>query len=280
MSVVPKKLAILSPNASPDFFFCDNVNCTKSFTKCTTEIIDEEGEYEWLVGLQCSKCKTVWWICRHCRIRKKMTTRQSMSRHQYSRHTKHETSPTKRKHNIDDNPFRNRTDNDIIDVNEGNVLDFDNEKNVIIDVDLDDDTKLPAKDNGNDSHNDHLNDVDHDVIRKMRLSYFLKVQDDKKDCIRSNMIDHFMKENIIHKINENMSNYYSHDISSSGKKYLITKMWCKEESTTHDVFGRISEEEVNTQIKISKFAQSLTRGQQQDFSEVLNDINDVYFEKK
>ena len=55
-----------------------------------------------------------------------------------------------------------------------------------------------------------------------------------------------------------MSNYYSHDIVSSGKKYLVTKMWCKEESTIHDVFGRITDEEVNTQIKISNFTQSLT----------------------
>ena len=191
MSVVPKKLAILSPNSTPNFFLCDNVNCTKSFSKCTTEEIDDEGEYEWLIGLRCTKCKTIWWICRHCRIRKKITTRQSMSRHQYSRHTKHETSPTKRKRDIDDNPFRNRTDNDIIDVNttvimNNNVLDFDIDNPIVIDVDQDDDKKLPAlenindinNDHGNDSITDHGNDIDHDVIHNKRLSYFLNEQDD------------------------------------------------------------------------------------------------------
>ena len=57
-------------------------------------------------------------------------SRQGMSRHQYCRHTKHETSHTKRKRDNDDNPFRNRTDNDIIDDSNtnnrnNNVLDFD-----------------------------------------------------------------------------------------------------------------------------------------------------------
>ena len=49
----------------------------------------------------------------------------------------------------------------------------------VIDVDEDDDRKLPAVDNldinnyhGKDSHNDHGNDIDQDVIRIKRLSYF------------------------------------------------------------------------------------------------------------
>jgi hypothetical protein len=126
MSIIPKKLAKLSPNSTANFFLCDDVNCTKAFSKCTTELTNEEKEYEWEVGLRCTKCKTVWWICRSCKIRKKFTTRKNLSRHQYSRHTKHEISPSKRKRDDgDDNPFRNRTDKNLADnTDTTNVLNF------------------------------------------------------------------------------------------------------------------------------------------------------------
>ena len=312
MSVIPKRLSSLAPKTAPSFFLCDNTKCTKAFTKCATEE-QEEDEYDWSIKLHCTVCQNVWWICRHCKIRKKMTTRTSLSRHQYSRHTKHDTSPSpsKRKRDVDDNPFRNMTDDDDITGRNINNEINDNGNNEIINVDEDDDgdkkvaaiatvinedDDVKVEANGTENinndvseHVDHINennnnvqDNSQDIMRIKRLSYFLKEDqtDNKNEIIRSKMIDHFMNKNEMHNVNENTANFYSHDIVSSGKKYLITKMWCKEESTTIDVLGRLTEQEVETQIKIGNFTRSLTRGQQMDFAHILNDINDVYFERK
>ena len=355
MSVVPRELSSLSPRTQPNFFLCDDVKCTKASTKCTTKAMVED-DYEWAIRLQCTVCKSTWWICKHCTLRSKFVVYNSLKRHQYGihanakqcittpttsaqstpRNTPRKTPPStptttpnkkttqnkRKQRDVDDNPFRNSEEiveatdepiySRILVSDKQKVKNKQKEKNNIENND-DGDVKMKARTNNDmdveiiditssqndneaidvsngmdDDNNDVSNGMDDDnkkeIIRSKRLLHFMKEQigdnETQSGALRTTMIDHYMKDSSVHKVNNNTSNYYSYKIMSSGPKYLISKMWCKEESTMNDVFGRLSDEEVNCQMKIGNFARSLTRGQQQDFADIIDGIKNIYVDRK
>ena len=97
---------------------------------------------------------------------------------------------------------------------------------------------------------------------------------------KTNVLELLLRNNDIHKINDNMLQFYSHDLISSGKKYLITKMCNKEDRNANDIFGNISNDEVECQIRISDFVRTLTRNQKMDFADVVSAIDKSYIQNK
>ena len=96
-----------------------------------------------------------------------------------------------------------------------------------------------------------------------------------KPGITTDVLNLLYRNPSIHQLNKKTSTFYSYDLQSSGKKYLVSKM-C---GNISDTFTKISSEEVNYQIKMSRFVSTLTIRQQSQFALLLNDFNNVYFSK-
>ena len=113
MSIVPDNIRNKAPNCSLAHFFCDASSCTSSFNVCTT-VASSEPQYNWSVKFQCTLCDKVWWLCRECSLRKKITSRTNLLRHQYSNHKVNHVASlpnkTKRQREADINPFENVTE--------------------------------------------------------------------------------------------------------------------------------------------------------------------------
>jgi hypothetical protein len=94
------------------------------------------------------------------------------------------------------------------------------------------------------------------------------------------MNDIIQGNNGIHYINEKSAEFFAYDIISSGKKFLITKMWSNEEGEPSDVFQRMNLDEVECQVAIGNFCETLSRTQQEDFGKLLNMIKKSYFQQE
>jgi hypothetical protein len=84
----------------------------------------------------------------------------------------------------------------------------------------------------------------------------------------------------LYKMNNNTIVYYAHDMISSGKKYIVSKMCADQHNSTDDIFKKISMTEVNFQIILSRFVYTLNRTQQKLFGNVLECMYDILVSKK
>ena len=112
MSIVPGNIRNTAPNCSLSLFFCENTTCSASFTTCTTAVTTEP-EFDWSVKLQCTTCNKVWWLCKVCNLRKKISRRAFLLRHQYANHKASQSvaKPKKKRHrDVDYNPFEHITE--------------------------------------------------------------------------------------------------------------------------------------------------------------------------
>ena len=98
--------------------------------------------------------------------------------------------------------------------------------------------------------------------------------------IKTNILELLLTSQNVHNVNQQMMNYYSFDMVTSGKKYLIVNMMNRFDATADETFATISDEEVECQIQISEFVSTLTRNQLMEFSSVVNSINKCYHQSK
>ena len=277
MSTAPDDLLALAPNCSITHFYCDNEVCTHSYQRCTT-LVTDWVDYEWSLKLHCQICQSVWWLCCSCTLRKKIERHAILLRHKYSCHNMHKEYNHRRKINEQVN-----------DDNEVNTIETNFVCPDTVDVTIDINSNNDEKSVDQMSHDglltrNNTNMVDMDTNK---LDMVLHITD--KDCEMENknlmkkysksmnaIIDLLMKEEKTHRVNENTSNFYSYDLCTSGSKYLIAKMLSSQHGTLDDVFNSLTKEEVNCQLMLSEFCRSLTRSQQSDFSNVVNNIMDVY----
>jgi hypothetical protein len=85
----------------------------------------------------------------------------------------------------------------------------------------------------------------------------------------------------MYKVNHHSTNYYAYDIASSGKKFLISQMWCSQVGLSQEmVFKSLSDRETEFQILFSKFVTGLTRTKQKELAGVMNGILDLYIRQK
>lgn len=84
----------------------------------------------------------------------------------------------------------------------------------------------------------------------------------------------------MYKMNDKTATYYAHDIVSSGKKYIVSKMFANQLNSQNDIFKDISMMEVNFQVTLSRFAYNLTRSQQRLFGDLLDYIHNILVLRK
>ena len=71
--------------------------------------------------------------------------------------------------------------------------------------------------------------------------------------------------------------FYAHDLmSSSGKKFIVSQMCGQQSSTQVDIYNKMSAEEVDYQIMLSRFVCNLTRSQQKDFGQLMGLMKNIY----
>lgn len=456
MSIVPTNIRNKAPNCSLSHFFCDESSCTSSFNVCTT-VASSEPEYSWSVKFQCTLCDKVWWLCRECSLRKKITSRTNLLRHQYGNHKVcHVASipnKTKRQREADINPFENVTEenysetivnniiksvtssshkggkrNSVVHANDTVITEVEHEDNDVekIDEQIDDeltedeapmedesqnepyqdeqqqdeqaveeqeeleeqdldeeiilhpddiptlhsilvsncndysnDTSKPTitpkfvleraisiqsvllreykihttkimkdneadllhkavfdiawaewyfseyrydvpletnqdsiiqqwednndatEDNDSDDYDDNAINNHHDSMdaqKNVNEQKFLNDQFDKLVVSKSktNVLELVLQDKNVHFVNQKTTQYYSFDMVSSGKKFLIINMMNRFDSTVDEIMANISDEEVDCQILLSQFVLSLTRNQQIEFGNVINSITTSY----
>jgi hypothetical protein len=304
MSIIPTNLKAMAKHCKITDFFCDKPTCTKSYDVCTT-IGSFDGEYNWSVKMQCSVCNSVWWLCSSCYLKKKITNLSILRRHQYAYHSKvkqNTTNKTKRYREADDeNPFNDvysnnlasidnisGDNNDIIPIS--SVVNFTNNEN---EMTTDFDTSERTENDNNNvyidvgqTNNENSNEVNNRAAVIPHINGNNVYDNDKNnkviqimiDNIKSNMIDVLLSRQQIHFVNDVMSQYYSFDIISSGKKFLIAQMMNRVDMGAEQFFTSLTNDEVNCQIQISDFVRCLTRNQQIKFGNVIDSITRVYSE--
>ena len=61
----------------------------------------------------------------------------------------------------------------------------------------------------------------------------------------------------MHKMNDKTATYYAHDIVSSGKKFIVSRMFENQHISQNDIFKSITMMEVNFQVTLSRFAYNM-----------------------
>jgi hypothetical protein len=126
------------------------------------------------------------------------------------------------------------------------------------------------------------NDVDFDFDNEKDYggNIISNNKDDLLLAVRSKIIDILQKQKDIHHVNINTSEFYSFDILSSGKKYLVTKMAGGKNNISATIFDKLTDDEVNCQIMISDFVRTLYQHQQQEFGTLMDHIMIQYIDNK
>ena len=283
---VTEQLLRHAPNSNVTLFFCDSAVCTESFKKCTTEVIRGD-DYDWAVRLQCTVCQSVWWLCNECSLRKKICKHHILSRHQYTCHGKNDR---KRSNNVcrevDIEAPSARVVEDMVEET------VEENENVIDDIATNEDANSEDSTDYNVTQDEYVAPVAlSDPVPVVPINYIVDVRDTRTpmspkklieskkylSLVRSDLIDELTTASSIHPpSNNNIKEFYSFDLLSSGKKFLIAKMCSGEHGTVTDILSKISDEEVDCQLHISNFVSTLTRDQQKQFGIVVDSIQKVY----
>lgn len=120
-------------------------------------------------------------------------------------------------------------------------------------------------------------DLDHDCPEPMTVENNSSIDPNNSsiDPFSSGVFDELkcIIDNVdLHKCNIKTTVYYSYELKTCGKRYLIAQM-C---GNVSDCFERIGTEEVDYQINLSRFVSTLTIRQQRLFAIVLNKFKNVY----
>jgi len=92
--------------------------------------------------------------------------------------------------------------------------------------------------------------------------------------IRTGVLESLYANTEIHRLNDMTSVYYAYDLQSSGAKYLVSRL--ADEKNLHAIFNKLSDDEVDFQLLLSKFLSSLSKSQQVDFSALMDKLNNLY----
>jgi hypothetical protein len=89
-------------------------------------------------------------------------------------------------------------------------------------------------------------------------------------------MEYFFESPNMHKSNLKTTMFYSYEMKTSGRKYLIANM-C---GNVAHFFDLVSNEEVDYQINLSRFVSTLTISQQRQFAKILHNFKNVYLNPK
>lgn len=307
------QLRKLARNAKYYVLVCSNIVCTDNFQKVTTTW-SKNDEISWLIDLQCSICKKQWSVCCDCNnVKTGFENSNQIKQHQYKYHnlkrpnSKRKLNSNKKiinssqitglsnninniKTNIDPNVLFKQNESNY------NIPNTKNQNNNINDEECsfilmnDDNEKIDEIFNNsclkaflNDTnskvksiiHSDFLNNSNPNEVNKIESNLVKQHINLNKLAVSTNVLELLYQNPSIHKLNKKTSIFYSYDLKSSGTKYLVSKM-CGNISNT---FTKISNNEVDYQIKMSRFVSTLTIRQQHQFALLLNDSNNLYFPK-
>lgn len=300
------KLMKAAPNAKYYVLLCSNISCTNNFQTITT-IWSRNEDTSWLIDLKCTICKNQWSICCECaNVKTGFATNNQIKQHQYTYHNPNR--PNKRKKH----PSKSKIECiDSIQVLQMNNKDQDNSQRVIVqginkEIITNDAENILKPNNvvGNIIQGDTAADemivmnedeifedcnekniimqsVNHNncylenLVNIKKTNTNIDTFESNKNNITTDVLEALYKNTSIHKLNDKTSLFYSYDLKSSGKKYLVSKMI----GNISDTFTKISNDEVNYQINMSRFVSTLTIRQQSQFALLLNDFNNVYGSK-
>jgi hypothetical protein len=253
------ELRRIAKNAKRYVLICNNAECTENFLSNSTSWCLND-EYDWLVDMVCRNCNKQWSICLECaNVKTAFTTENQIKQHRYTYHNP--KRPSKRKVgrgyqkearvsepaegvSVRENVRNNST---LLCPLECNVAAENCFEFVAADAEL------------------TTNSIDVDVAGSPE---FVSDDADHNNLDEYNLLD----DSSIHKCNKKTSTFYSYALNACGKKYLIANM-C---GSTTDLFGKISPDEVNYQMKLSRFVSTLTISQQRQFAALLNNFKHVY----
>jgi hypothetical protein len=93
------------------------------------------------------------------------------------------------------------------------------------------------------------------------------------------LLSYLMALNMTYQPNDSTIMYYAHDITYSGKQYIVAKMNSNKNHSELDIIKNITNDEIDFQIKLSHFVNNLSRGQQKEFGTVLEHLHNIYVTK-
>jgi hypothetical protein len=235
------KLMIVAPHAKHHVLLCSDAVCTDNFQTFTT-VWSTNDQTPWLIDCYCATCQMQWSFCSECaNVKTILTSENQIKQHKYTYHNP--KRPNKRKKNEE-------LPKDI--------------RNTI--------AAIPDTNNRHFRHNTYDEECANMYTSDDSFNLENHTVSGNTESVTTDVLTTLTATGEQQTLNTNTMRFYSYDLKTCGKKYLVANM-CGNLSSN---FGKLSAAEVDYQIKMSRFVSSLTVKQQTQFAFLLDDLGKVY----
>lgn len=271
--------------------YCENAQCSHSYTRFSA-IWRRNYNFDWLIDLKCTSCEQQWSICSSCsNCKMRFKSGDQIKNH---RAYWHSTKGKKRKQSVakdEENMFTTTTNANIdgfaIHINAPNAKLVKRSSDTrtypksvnqgfpdsVNQGQIDGTTKIqtdPAHIHFDQSlkrfiHNKHNNEA-----QSVHKNPETSVTADEPDLVQ---LDALLDSTVMSHMNDKSKVFFGYDLSNNGKKYLVSLIT---NVSMSECIRSLKDEEVDFQILMSKFVNSLKRSQQREFCSVMKRMKDLY----